>query len=87
VRALPSTGGALNDFFFARSQMGMSLAFHIVFAVIGMAMSLLMAVSEGCYWGHSSIYKKLYAKRVFEKSDSAIEAGPCWKTMSGTTRI
>jgi cytochrome bd-type quinol oxidase subunit 1 len=52
----------LNDFFFARSQMGMSLAFHIVFAVIGMAMPLLMAVSEGCYWGHSSIYKKLYAK-------------------------
>jgi putative SOS response-associated peptidase YedK len=27
------------------------------------------------------------AERVFEKSDSAIEAGPCWKTMSGTTRI
>jgi hypothetical protein len=62
VRARPSTGGALNDFFFARSQMGMSLAFHIVFAVIGMAMPLLMAVSEGCYWGHSSVYKKLYAK-------------------------
>jgi cytochrome d ubiquinol oxidase subunit I len=39
----------LNDYFFARSQMGMSLAFHIVFAVIGMAMPLLMAVSEGCY--------------------------------------
>jgi hypothetical protein len=29
----------------------------------------------------------IHAKRVFEKSDSAIEAGPCWKTMSGTTRI
>jgi len=26
-------------------------------------------------------------KRVFEKSDLATEAGPCWKTMSGTTRI
>jgi hypothetical protein len=37
----------LNDLFFARSQMGMSLAFHIIFAVIGMAMPLLMAVSEG----------------------------------------
>jgi cytochrome bd ubiquinol oxidase subunit I len=36
----------LNDFFFARSQMGMSLAFHIVFTVIGMAMLLLMALSE-----------------------------------------
>src|SRR5260221_409944 len=39
----------MNDLFFARSQMGMSLAFHIIFAVIGMAMPLLMAVSEGCY--------------------------------------
>jgi hypothetical protein len=27
--------------------MGMSLAFHIVFAVIGMAMPLLMVISEG----------------------------------------
>jgi hypothetical protein len=27
----------------------MSLAFHIIFAVIGMALPLLMAVSEGCY--------------------------------------
>jgi hypothetical protein len=38
----------MNDLFFARSQMGMSLAFHIIFAVIGMAMPLLMAISEGC---------------------------------------
>jgi cytochrome bd-type quinol oxidase subunit 1 len=37
----------MNDFFCARSQMGMSLAFQIVFAVIGLAMPLLMAVSEG----------------------------------------
>jgi hypothetical protein len=36
-----NTGGILNDLFFARSQMGMSLAFHIIFAVIGMAMPLL----------------------------------------------
>jgi len=36
----------MNDLFFARSQMGMSLAFHIIFAVIGMAMPLLMAVSK-----------------------------------------
>ena len=39
----------LNNLFLARSQMGMSLAFHIIFAVIGMAMPPLMAVSEGCY--------------------------------------
>jgi len=50
----------LNDFFFARSQMGMSLAFHIVFAVIGMAMPLLMAVSEGCYlWTKKPIFLEL----------------------------
>jgi cytochrome bd-type quinol oxidase subunit 1 len=50
----------LNDFFFARFQMGMSLAFHIIFAVIGMAMPLLMAVSEGCYlWTKKPIYLEL----------------------------
>jgi cytochrome bd ubiquinol oxidase subunit I len=50
----------LNDLFFARSQMGMSLAFHIIFAVIGMAMPLLMAVSEGCYlWTKKPIYLEL----------------------------
>ena len=31
----------MNDFSFARSQMGMLLAFHIIFAVIGMAMPLV----------------------------------------------
>jgi cytochrome bd ubiquinol oxidase subunit I len=50
----------LNDLFFARSQMGMSLAFHIIFAVIGMAMPLLMAVSEGCYlWTKKPIFLEL----------------------------
>jgi cytochrome bd ubiquinol oxidase subunit I len=39
----------MNDLLFARSQMGMSLAFHIIFAVIGMAMPLLMVVAEGCH--------------------------------------
>jgi len=33
----------------ARSQMAMSLAFHIIFAIIGMAMPVLMVVSE-CLW-------------------------------------
>jgi Cytochrome bd terminal oxidase subunit I len=50
----------MNDLFFARSQMGMSLAFHIIFAVIGMAMPLLMAVSEGCYlWTKKPIFLEL----------------------------
>src|SRR6201996_9401551 len=40
--------------------MGMSLAFHIIFAVIGMAMPLLMVVSEGCYlWTRNPIYMEL----------------------------
>jgi hypothetical protein len=28
-----------------------------------------------------------YVNFMMEESDSAIEAGPCWKTMSGTIRI
>src|SRR6266853_1185008 len=36
----------MSDLIAARSQMAMSLAFHIVFAVAGMAMPLLMTLSE-----------------------------------------
>ena len=36
----------MSDLFAARSQMGMSLAFHIVFALIGIGMPLLMVVAE-----------------------------------------
>ena len=39
----------MSDFFFARSQMAMSLAFHIVFAALGIGMPLLMAIAEGMY--------------------------------------
>jgi cytochrome d ubiquinol oxidase subunit I len=39
----------MNDFFFARSQMAMSLGFHIVFAALGIGMPLLMAIVEGMY--------------------------------------
>ena len=34
------------DLFYARAQMGLSLAFHIVFAVIGMAMPVMMVIAE-----------------------------------------
>ena len=37
----------MSDLLAARSQMAMSLGFHIVFAAIGIAMPLLMAVAEG----------------------------------------
>lgn len=39
----------MSDFLFARSQMAMSLAFHIIFAALGIGMPMLMAVSEGLY--------------------------------------
>jgi cytochrome d ubiquinol oxidase subunit I len=39
----------MTDFFFARSQMAMSLAFHIIFATLGIGMPLLMAIAEGMY--------------------------------------
>jgi cytochrome bd ubiquinol oxidase subunit I len=39
----------VNDFFFARSQMAMSLAFHIIFASLGIGLPVLMAVAEGAY--------------------------------------
>lgn len=37
------------DLAFARAQMGLSLAFHIVFAVIGIGVPALMVVSEACW--------------------------------------
>lgn len=42
-------GYRVSDLFFARSQMAMSLAFHIVFAALGIGMPLLMAIAEGIY--------------------------------------
>ncbi len=39
----------MNDLLAARSQMAMSLAFHIVFAAIGIALPLLMIIAEWFY--------------------------------------
>jgi cytochrome bd ubiquinol oxidase subunit I len=39
----------MNNFLFARSQMGMSLGFHIIFAALGIGLPMLMAISEGLY--------------------------------------
>src|SRR2546428_7729533 len=36
----------MNDLFAARAQMAMSLAFHIIFAAVGIAMPLLMVIAE-----------------------------------------
>lgn len=39
----------MEDLFAARAQMGLSLAFHIVFATLGMGLPLLMCVAEGLW--------------------------------------
>ncbi|HKB91942.1 MAG TPA: cytochrome ubiquinol oxidase subunit I [Opitutaceae bacterium] len=39
----------MSDFLYARSQMGLSLAFHIIFATAGIGMPVLMAISEALY--------------------------------------
>ena len=39
----------MTDLFAARAQMGISLGFHIVLAVLGMAMPLLMLIAEGIW--------------------------------------
>src|SRR5207249_2958098 len=36
----------MSDLLAARSQMAMSLAFHIIFAAVGIAMPLLMVIAE-----------------------------------------
>ena len=39
----------MSDLFAARSQMAMSLAFHIIFAAVGIGMPLLMIIAEGLW--------------------------------------
>jgi cytochrome bd ubiquinol oxidase subunit I len=47
----------MDDLAFARAQMGLSLAFHIVFAVIGIGMPALMAVwRSGCAASASRVW-------------------------------
>lgn len=39
----------MSDLFFARAQMATSLAFHMIFAAVGIGMPLLMVLAEGLY--------------------------------------
>jgi len=55
----------MNDFFFARSQMGISLAFHIIFAVIGMAM-LMIALGVGAVVLLPSLF---YLLQIFKRQE------------------
>ena len=53
----------MDDLYFARAQMGMSLAFHIIFAVLGIGLPALMAIAEAVYlWNRRPIFLEL-AKR------------------------
>ena len=42
----PTDAAVLTDLLAARGQMAMSLAFHIIFAVLGIGMPLLMVLAE-----------------------------------------
>jgi cytochrome bd ubiquinol oxidase subunit I len=80
----------VSDFLFARSQMGMSLAFHIVFAVLGIGLPVLMAISEGFFlrtrrpvflelskrWSHGAAI--LFAVGAVSGTVLAFELGLLW---------
>jgi cytochrome d ubiquinol oxidase subunit I len=80
----------VSDFLYARSQMGMSLAFHIVFAALGIGLPVLMAISEGLYlrtrrpvflelskrWSHGAAI--LFAVGAVSGTVLAFELGLLW---------
>jgi cytochrome bd ubiquinol oxidase subunit I len=53
----------MDNFAAARSQMGMSLGFHIVFAVIGVALPLMMTIAEWRFRATGDAAYLLLAKR------------------------
>ncbi len=53
----------MTDLLAARSQMAMSLAFHILFAMVGMAMPLLMVLAEGRFLRHGDRLDRTLAQR------------------------
>jgi cytochrome d ubiquinol oxidase subunit I len=82
----------VSDFLFARSQMGMSLAFHIVFAAVGISLPVLMAISEALYlrtgrpvflelakrWSHGAAV--LFAVGAVSGTVLSFELGLLWPT-------
>lgn len=53
----------MTDLLAARSQMAMSLAFHIIFAVVGMGMPLLMTLAERRFLRRGDPLDRLLARR------------------------
>jgi hypothetical protein len=54
----------MSDLLGARSQMGMSLAFHIIFAVVGVALPLMMTIAEFLFWSNWSFGRCFGSRRV-----------------------
>ena len=53
----------MTDLLAARAQMAMSLAFHIIFAMVGMAMPLLMVLAERRWLRHKDPLDRTLARR------------------------
>src|SRR4051812_20288945 len=53
----------MNNLMAARSQMAMSLAFHIIFAVIGLALPLMMVIAEALWLRSGDPVYKVLARR------------------------
>jgi cytochrome d ubiquinol oxidase subunit I len=53
----------MSDLLAARLQMAISLGFHILFAVAGMAMPLLMVIAEACYLRTGKVLYRQLAQR------------------------
>ncbi len=80
----------MNDLLFARAQMGMSLAFHIIFASVGIGMPVLMAIAEGIHlrtgnpvylelarrWAHGTAI--LFAVGAVSGTVLSLELGLLW---------
>src|SRR5438045_9259411 len=64
----------MTDLLAARSQMAMSLAFHIVFAVVGIAMPLFMVIAEG-RWLRTGHPVDLELTRRWAKGTTILFAG------------
>jgi cytochrome d ubiquinol oxidase subunit I len=81
---------------YARAQMGLSLAFHIVFAAVGVALPALMVIADVCWLrtrdpDHLALSKKLakgtsvlFAVGAVSGTVLSFELGLLWPTFMGT---
>jgi cytochrome d ubiquinol oxidase subunit I len=64
------------DILAARAQMGMSLAFHLIFACVGVAMPLLMVIAEWLHLTSDDVYDTL--ARRWALGTAIMLAVPCF---------